>query len=607
MPAGRGDVVVLDQGRVAERHAVVDAAAAADGVLLQRPQARRGLAGVADRGAGARRRRPTHCRVSVATPERWPTRFRAVRSAVSSDAGRAGDGEHGLARARRPRRRRRAATTSTAAPPTRSKTAAATGTPGEHARRPRDDVTGGAASGGHGGVRRDVRAEARGPPPGRGGRPARPRPGRARPAARAVGELGAQTPRRSCDHLGARRASGPARCGCARARRGRAGAPGGPATRAGSPGASARRWQPRLSVRASAAAASRVATVCSAVVSTRRERRAARVRAEPGRRRAARPARSARRRRGGRRRAGSSAAVIAARAAGSIALGRPPAVDRRRRRRAGRRPAASAQRRAATSPSVIEFDASRLAPWTPVHATSPTAKRPGTRRAAVEVGEHPAAGVVRGRHDRHRLAGQVEPACAAGARRCRGSGGRGSRRPGAWRRGRRGRRRSRAGGRRSSAETTSRGARSASGWAPTMIRRPVARRRARRPRRAPPRRPAPAGPRRRRPGPQHGRVELHHLDVGDLGAGPQREGEPVAGGARPGWRWRRRPGRSRRWRARRRGPAGRRRRRSAPSSPMRAMRRPTTRPSAVRQRVEGDGVLEHLDAAGAQRARRACG
>ena len=34
-----------------------------------------------------------------------------------------------------------------------------------------------------------------------------------------------------------------------------------------------------------------------------------------------------------------------------------------------------------------------------------------------------------------------------------------------------------------------------------------------------------------RAGPQHGRVELHHLDVGDLGAGPQGEGETVAGRA----------------------------------------------------------------------------
>ena len=46
MPAGRQLVVVLDHGDVVEAHALVGAAAGADRVLLQRPQARRGLAGV---------------------------------------------------------------------------------------------------------------------------------------------------------------------------------------------------------------------------------------------------------------------------------------------------------------------------------------------------------------------------------------------------------------------------------------------------------------------------------------------------------------------------------------------------------------------------------
>ena len=80
------------------------------------------------------------------------------------------------------------------------------------------------------------------------------------------------------------------------------------------------------------------------------------------------------------------------------------------------------------------------------------------------------------------------------------------------------------------AETTSRGARSASGWAPAMIRCPS--------------RVDQHGAlaahglgdqrllaRGARAGPEHGRVELHHLDVGDLGAGPQGERQPVAGGA----------------------------------------------------------------------------
>ena len=50
---GGDDVVVLHERGVRQRHAVVDAAAAAHGVLLEHPQARRGLAGVAHLGAGA--------------------------------------------------------------------------------------------------------------------------------------------------------------------------------------------------------------------------------------------------------------------------------------------------------------------------------------------------------------------------------------------------------------------------------------------------------------------------------------------------------------------------------------------------------------------------
>ena len=39
---------------------------------------------------------------------------------------------------------------------------------------------------------------------------------------------------------------------------------------------------------------------------------------------------------------------------------------------------ASAALRPMTSPSVREFEARRLAPWTPVQAASPTAWSPGT-------------------------------------------------------------------------------------------------------------------------------------------------------------------------------------------------------------------------------------
>ena len=177
-------------------------------------------------------------------------------------------------------------------------------------------------------------------------------------------------------HPRRRRASAPAAGACARGPRGRSGARGGPPTRAGCPGASERRWAPRLSVRARAAAVSRLATVCSAVASS--------------------AARSSGRSAGNRGTA-ASAAASRVRPCGipddaGVARGRRGdgrtggGVDRRRcararparRRRAGRAASRSAQRRAATSPSVIEFDASRFAPWTPVQATSPTANSPST-------------------------------------------------------------------------------------------------------------------------------------------------------------------------------------------------------------------------------------
>ena len=106
--------------------------------------------------------------------------------------------------------------------------------------------------------------------------------------------------------------------------------------------------------------------------------------------------------------------------------------------------------------------------------------------------------------------------------------------------------------------------------------------------------------------PEHGRVELHHLDVGHLGAGPQREGEAVAGGAG--------------------GVAGRGV--DVPVATRGQHDRAGTQVAAVdegpvvgdagdpqaddravgrAQRLEGDGVLEHLDAAGAQGAGEGAG
>ena len=51
--AGDRDVIVLDQDRVIEPEAMVEAAAAAHRIFLQRAQARRGLAGAADTQLGA--------------------------------------------------------------------------------------------------------------------------------------------------------------------------------------------------------------------------------------------------------------------------------------------------------------------------------------------------------------------------------------------------------------------------------------------------------------------------------------------------------------------------------------------------------------------------
>ena len=79
-PARRDHVVVLDHRRVGQRHPVVDAAAAAHRVLLQRPQARRGLAGVADRRLGALQR--------VGPARGWRWRRRTAGTAGSARCAR---------------------------------------------------------------------------------------------------------------------------------------------------------------------------------------------------------------------------------------------------------------------------------------------------------------------------------------------------------------------------------------------------------------------------------------------------------------------------------------------------------------------------------------
>ena len=67
--AGGDEMVVLDQHRVVEAEAVIEAAAAAHGVFLQHAQARRRLARADDARLGAATA-STSARVAVATPER---------------------------------------------------------------------------------------------------------------------------------------------------------------------------------------------------------------------------------------------------------------------------------------------------------------------------------------------------------------------------------------------------------------------------------------------------------------------------------------------------------------------------------------------------------
>ena len=85
--------------------------------------------------------------------------------------------------------------------------------------------------------------------------------------------------------------------------------------------------------------------------------------------------------------AGSGAGIVAASA---NRAGQEPG----RRRPARIAPAARAPN---TSPSSSELLASRLAPWTPVHATSPAANSPRHGRAAPQVGLDAAHDVVRRR------------------------------------------------------------------------------------------------------------------------------------------------------------------------------------------------------------------
>ena len=107
-----------------------------------------------------------------------------------------------------------------------------------------------------------------------------------------------------------------------------------------------------------------------------------------------------------------------------LGRGRLEAPVRRARAAAsgsGSASAAAAARAPRTKHSVRLFEASRLAPWRPVQAHSPTANRPGSERAALEVGGDAAHHVVGGGRDRDRLGGRVDARPRAGPRRRSGS------------------------------------------------------------------------------------------------------------------------------------------------------------------------------------------
>ena len=220
----------------------------------------------------------------------------------------------------------------------------------------------------------------------------------------------------------------------------------------------------------------------------------------------------------------------------------PPRGGKQRRRghraRTGRRrgssPAdsraatSSAIRAAKTSPSSRELDASRFAPWTPVHEHSPHAYRPSRRRATEQVGLDPARGVVLGRGHREQLGGGVDAELAAPRDDRREARARGTPPRGGGHRARRAPSPRSAMTSRMARATTSRGARSASGWRPCHEAAagvvdedgPLAAHR--------------LGDQRLLTGgplaeEQHRRVELDELEVGDPRAGPQRRRHPVAG------------------------------------------------------------------------------
>ena len=415
-PAGRDDVVVLDQRRVRQRHPVVDAAAAAHRVLLQRAQPGRRLAGVADRGAGAGDRVDPARGSAVATPDRWQSRFSAVRSAVSRSRVGPVDGQQHVAR-RDPRRRPATPRVDVGAAPSADDRRTRPRRPAARRRTPaaRGDEVGRRHAGRPGRSRpTSRRRRRRGPRPARRATSASTAPGRARrPAARrSAGQ--AHRPRcrlmrrpsrqrtSAVDAAVARPSASVTRCAaasCASSRLGEVLAP----------------VAPRVSSRPRAAARRARATVCRLVasqalgarVAAAARGRSSRSRAERSRPRLSRAAQHAgavghrRLRRCSRVDASSSPHRAGRRGAGSPA--------RRQRRRARSRADPRGEHQA------LEQRVGRQ-PVGAVHAGAgalAAGVQAGHAGAAVQVGAHAAAGVVRGRRDRDQLGHRVDAVRAA--------------------------------------------------------------------------------------------------------------------------------------------------------------------------------------------------
>ena len=422
--ADAGQVVVLHQHGVGQAGAVVGAAAGAHRRLLEGAQAGRRLAGVEDPGrrVGGRAPRRRTARVSVATPDRWQRKLSAVRSAVRIERSGArhlhdrGAGRHLAAvgdvpddaRPRgRPARRPRARTARPATTPScrgharelggrrRPGTSAAVRSPSGRGPRPGPAPRRRATAPGvrHGSVRvgrlrRSRRARGRRVPVDDAAAPRRVGVGVVAPGVGARGSRSA--PQRGASSAPARRqrlASSPAPPGAGgRAERRRA-SPTTASARRASDAARAAPRRPR----------SWPAAACRAAWPRRRRTGAA---SRSARTRSRRPA-AARRRR-------------TDTATRSPSIGASPQDGRAARRSvlgARRRPprCASASRAPNTMPSSSEFDARRLAPCTPVQATSPTAHSPGSALRPVEVGDHAARQVVGGRGDRQPVHRGVEP------------------------------------------------------------------------------------------------------------------------------------------------------------------------------------------------------